>query len=90
MGQHKYKTIGDSSEQLLEEQELILYNDDVNTFDHVIDALIDVCRHSSEQAEQSAMIAHFKGKCSVLEGSYSELKAAMEEMTRREISVKIE
>ena len=45
--------------------EIILYNDDVNTFDHVIETLIRVCDHSSEQAEQCALIVHYKGKCTV-------------------------
>ena len=43
-------------------EHLVVYNDDVNTFDHVIDSLIDICNHSEEQAEQCAMIVHFKGK----------------------------
>lgn len=47
------------------ENEIILYNDDVNTFDHVIRTLIQVCEHTSEQAEQCSLIVHYKGKCSV-------------------------
>jgi ATP-dependent Clp protease adaptor protein ClpS len=54
--------------------EIVLYNDDVNTFDHVIDTLIRVCNHSSEQAEQCAILVHYKGKCTVKTGSFSELK----------------
>ncbi|MFT3795922.1 ATP-dependent Clp protease adaptor ClpS [Flavobacterium sp.] len=54
--------------------EIVLYNDDVNTFDHVIDTLIAVCNHTSEQAEQCAIIVHYKGKCTVKTGSYDELK----------------
>jgi len=46
-------------------KELVLYNDDVNTFDHVIDTLVKVCHHDPLQAEQSAMIVHYKGKCTV-------------------------
>jgi ATP-dependent Clp protease adaptor protein ClpS len=45
--------------------EILLYNDDVNTFDHVIETLIRVCSHTAEQAEQCALIVHFKGKCTV-------------------------
>jgi ATP-dependent Clp protease adaptor protein ClpS len=56
----------------------------------VIDSLIDVCEHTTEQAEQCAMIAHFKGRCSVLEGTFEKLKMARDEMIRRELSVKIE
>lgn len=54
--------------------EIILYNDDVNTFDHVIKTLIEVCDHTPEQAEQCALIVHYKGKCSVKRGSYDELE----------------
>ena len=53
---------------------LVLYNDDFNTFDHVIYMLINVCEHSAEQAEQCSLIVHYKGKCSVKSGSYSDLK----------------
>jgi ATP-dependent Clp protease adaptor protein ClpS len=66
-------------EVLVEEQvginnEIILYNDDVNTFDHVIDTLVKVCDHEPLQAEQCAILVHYKGKCSVKNGSYEELK----------------
>jgi ATP-dependent Clp protease adaptor protein ClpS len=54
--------------------EIILYNDDVNTFDHVIDTLITVCNHTAEQAEQCAILVHYKGKCTVKTGSFEELK----------------
>jgi ATP-dependent Clp protease adaptor protein ClpS len=53
--------------------EIVLYNDDVNTFDHVIDTLILVCDHSVEQAEQCAILVHYKGKCTVKTGSLKEL-----------------
>lgn len=54
--------------------EIILYNDDVNTFDHVIETLIRVCNHDALQAEQCALLVHYKGKCGVKTGSYEELK----------------
>lgn len=54
--------------------EIVLFNDDINTFDHVIETLIDVCKHSSEQAEQCAVLVHYKGKCTVKTGSLAELK----------------
>jgi len=53
--------------------EIVLYNDDVNTFDHVIETLIHVCSHTAEQAEQCAILVHYKGKCTVKTGSYDEL-----------------
>lgn len=54
--------------------EIVLYNDDVNTFDHVIETLIRVCKHSSEQAEQCAILVHYTGKCTVKTGHFNELK----------------
>ena len=54
--------------------EIILFNDEVNTFDHVIKTLIVVCEHTPEQAEQCSLIVHYKGKCSVKRGSYDELE----------------
>jgi len=54
--------------------EIVLFNDDVNTFDHVIETLIRVCSHTSEQAEQCAILVHYKGKCTVKTGSLDELK----------------
>jgi len=66
----KAKTISDTASN----HEIILYNDDVNTFDHVIETLIRVCEHDSIQAEQCAMIVHYKGKCGVKTGSFDELK----------------
>lgn len=54
--------------------EIILYNDDVNTFDHVIETLIKVCRHEALQAEQCALLVHYTGKCTVKTGTFEELK----------------
>jgi ATP-dependent Clp protease adaptor protein ClpS len=54
--------------------EIVLHNDDVNTFDHVIETLIYVCEHSPEQAEQCAIIVHHKGKCTVKTGVYNDLE----------------
>ena len=57
-----------------EEYDLMVFNDDFNTFEHVTKILIKVCKHTSEQAEQCTLIIHFKGKCSVKKGSVSKLK----------------
>lgn len=54
--------------------EIVLYNDEVNTFDHVIDTLIRVCDHTSEQAEQCSLIVHYNGKCTVKTGELKDLK----------------
>jgi ATP-dependent Clp protease adaptor protein ClpS len=56
------------------QNEIVLYNDDVNTFDHVITTLIYACEHTPEQAEQCSLIVHYKGKCTVKTGSYEELE----------------
>lgn len=56
------------------ENQIVLYNDEVNTFDHVIDTLIYACDHTPEQAEQCSLIVHFKGKCTVKSGSYDDLE----------------
>jgi len=61
-------------EELLGNQNVIvLFNDDVNTFDHVINTLVEVCKHDPLQAEQCAFIVHYKGKCEVKSGSMKEL-----------------
>jgi ATP-dependent Clp protease adaptor protein ClpS len=54
--------------------EIVLHNDDYNTFDHVIETLVSVCNHTDLQAEQCAILVHYKGKCTVKTGSFSELK----------------
>lgn len=55
-------------------KEIVLHNDDVNTFDHVIETLIRVCKHDALQAEQCALLVHYKGKCTVKTGTIEELK----------------
>jgi ATP-dependent Clp protease adaptor protein ClpS len=55
-------------------KDLVVFNDDFNTFDHVISTLMKVCRHSPEQAEQCTWIIHYKGRCSVKKGTFEELK----------------
>jgi ATP-dependent Clp protease adaptor protein ClpS len=56
-------------------EKLIVYNDDVNTFDHVIECLVRICEHDELQAEQSALIIHYKGKAVVKTGERGELAA---------------
>ena len=81
---------GDITEFLEGECHLILYNDDVNTFDHVIDTLVEVCHHTFEQAEQCAIIVHFKGKCDVKTGSYEYLKPLCTALLDAGLSAQIE
>ncbi len=64
----------DVLEKEVNQHEIVLYNDDVHTFDFVIDSLIDVCEHTLEQAEQCTILVHYKGKCTVKSGEYSDLK----------------
>lgn len=59
---------------LVDQNEIVMYNDDVNTFDHVIETLMRVCRHTAEQAEQCSLIIHYNGKCTVKTGEFAELK----------------
>lgn len=56
------------------EHELIVHNDEVNTFDHVIETLIEVCDHTPLQAEQCTILIHYKGKCGVKTGDYEDLR----------------
>lgn len=68
---------------------LVVFNDEVNTFDHVIDTLIEVCEHSPEQAEQCTLIIHFKGKCAVKSGDFDELATLRTAITDRGISAEV-
>lgn len=69
---------------------IVVYNDDVNTFDHVIDCLIKYCEHTAEQAEQCALIIHYKGKCIVKRGSYDDLRPICEALCLHQLSATIE
>jgi ATP-dependent Clp protease adaptor protein ClpS len=89
MVKEKKHPLSNSDETLSEIKELILYNDDFNTFDFVIDTLVEVCKHETEQAEQCAFIVHHKGKCSVKSGVYLDLKPMFSEMTNRNLTVEI-
>jgi len=70
-------------------RKLILHNDDVNTFDFVIQSLIEVCKHEPEQAEQCAMIVHYKGKCTVKTAPYKEIAYICMELINRGLSATI-
>ena len=82
-------------EVLLEEStsfghQLVVYNDEVNSFEYVIITLIEVCEHTAEQAEQCTLMIHFKGKCGVKSGEFDELVSMRNEICRRGISAEIE
>ena len=68
---------------------IVVYNDDVNTFDYVIDTLMEYCDHTYEQAEQCTLLIHFKGKCSVKNGDFEELEPVRTAITDRGISAEI-
>jgi ATP-dependent Clp protease adaptor protein ClpS len=74
----------------IELHNLIVWNDDVNTFDWVIESLVDVCGHENMQAEQCALIIHHKGKCGVKKGSFDELRPQAEELINRSIQATID
>lgn len=69
---------------------LIVWNDEVNTFEWVIETLMEVCKHSHEQAEQCSYIIHFRGKYAVKQGDYEELKPMCDAITERGIGATIE
>lgn len=69
---------------------LILYNDDVNTFEHVIESLVKICQHEVTQAEQVAWIVHTKGKCDVKHGPFVKLDPLCRKLINRGLSAQIE
>jgi ATP-dependent Clp protease adaptor protein ClpS len=71
-------------------REIVVHNDDVNTFDHVILSLVEVCDHEPIQAEQCAWIVHNNGKCSVKRGTYDQLEARCHALQERGISAVIQ
>lgn len=71
-------------------QSIVLFNDDHNTFDHVISCLVDFCDHHPHQAEQCAMIVHHNGKCEVKRGSFDDLKPICEALLENGLSAKIQ
>ncbi|MFP9099761.1 ATP-dependent Clp protease adaptor ClpS [Flavobacterium sp. RHBU_24] len=69
--------------------EIVLFNDDVNTFDHVIETLIRVCSHTAEQAEQCALLVHYKGKCTVKTGAIADLEPQCSSLLQAGLSAEI-
>lgn len=76
-------------EDTVKQNEIILFNDDVNTFDHVIECLIYACDHTPEQAEQCSIIVHYKGKCTVKTGPYDDLKPRCSKLLQAGLSAEI-
>ena len=69
---------------------IVLFNDDHNTFDHVIQMLMKVCGHDALQAEQCAVIVHFKGKCDVKHGSYEDLEPLCTALLEADLTAEIQ
>lgn len=79
----------DVLEQETHQHEIILHNDDVNTFDFVIDSLIQVCDHTLEQAEQCTILVHYKGKCTVKSGEYKDLEPRCSKLLQLGLSAEL-
>jgi ATP-dependent Clp protease adaptor protein ClpS len=79
----------DTLEKETNQYEIVLFNDEVNTFDFVIDSLIEVCEHTLEQAEQCTILVHYKGKCTVKTGEYNDLKSRCSKLLTKGLSAEI-
>ncbi len=79
-----------TEEVLVDEQKIVLFNDDINTFDFVIESLVDVCGHDFIQAEQCTILVHYKGKCEVKKGDFSVLEPMCTALLDRGLSAEIQ
>jgi ATP-dependent Clp protease adaptor protein ClpS len=75
--------------ETIDEMDLVVFNDDINTFDHVINTLIRVCKHTPEQAEQCTLLIHHKGKCSVKNGTFDFLRPMRQAICEAGIDARI-
>jgi len=89
MVKEKTKNENLKKEHISPQKDLILHNDDFNTFDFVIETLIDVCKHEPEQAQQCTLIVHYKGKCAIKSGVFSELKPIYDSLISRGLTATI-
>ena len=85
-----YKEQYDLVEELIDIKSLIIHNDEVNTFEWVIECLMEICKHDAVQAEQCTLLIHFKGKASVKQGSLEELQPMKDALCDRGINVTID
>ena len=85
----KEQSEGSVMEQEAPVHDLVLFNDDVNTFDWVIETLVEVCEHEFIQAEQCAYIVHYKGKCTVKSGDFDFLEPIQRELSNRNLSAEV-
>jgi ATP-dependent Clp protease adaptor protein ClpS len=79
-----------SKRQHIEERLLILHNDEINTFDHVMNSLQTICLHDKVQAEQCAMLTHLKGYCEIKRGVLTQLEELQEQLTAKTLNVTID
>lgn len=89
MGNYQTETEELLVEEVVESKNLVVFNDDVNTFDHVIESLIKVCSHDNVQAEQCTWIIHHNGKCAVKKGDFDKLEPMCTALLDRGISAEI-
>lgn len=87
--QRQYEEDVDVLEDVNDVYKIVLYNDDINTFDFVIDCLIEICKHTLEQAEQCTFLVHFKGKCNVKTGSLEVLKPMHQQLLEKGLTSEI-
>ena len=87
--QEKYQEEVDILTEETPSHEIILYNDEVNTFDHVINTLIYACDHEENQAHQCALLVHYKGQCSVKSGEYKDLEPRCSKLLQAGLSAEI-
>jgi ATP-dependent Clp protease adaptor protein ClpS len=85
----KRKPDSGKQKEVYGEHSLILHNDDVHSFDYVIEALIDICDHDYEQAVQCTLITHHKGSCDIRKGKFETLKQMKDALTDRELNATI-
>lgn len=86
----KKKSVERIQNNVNSENFLILHNDDVHSFDYVIDALIDICKHGYEQAAQCTLITHYKGKCDVKKGGLETLKPLKTALNDKKLTATID
>ncbi|MBU1368095.1 MAG: ATP-dependent Clp protease adaptor ClpS [Bacteroidetes bacterium] len=90
MSKEKEALLPSSETKAEKEKNLILFNDDINSFDFVIQTLMEICDHSPEQAETCAWVTHFKGKCPIKSGSYDQLNPYKLALLERKLTVSIQ
>ena len=88
--EYKQHELTEVLEETTDPFHLVIWNDDVNTFEWVIESLVEVCRHSYEQAEQCAYLIHFRGKYAVKHGTYEELRPMCDAILERGINATVE